>query len=431
MSGLHQNNPCWDSARSAQPEGRVWEDDAIILATDFEGGNGTNVRPLGRNHYAIDLEPEPGEHRFSGKGYYFCFGVRNRLHESRWVQIRLQAAGFDGKWSAGTRHVVLRRGGCWSQLDPAAVRPVASMIDTVDVDLYLPSATDADATVFASNFHWWPYSEMVKHLETLENATVRQIGRSFQGRPIYAVEFGCRDRGAPCMLHTQTPQPSEMGSLACRAMMDFLDSSAPDAIAIRQCFRVCFIPMTNPDGTVLGYGVSDAQGRFPFFEGKLAAEGDPVATVETMIVWRYLQQQRPALFWEWHSNNWARRLGHMLLRYDPQMLRCAVRREIWTGLDRRLLDLPYTYNASVTSPEQGGYQTSMGYQAVAQLGAISCMIKQHDKYPLEQSSVHAIACLKAAAAALGPLGQTPESDGQERSATYEQLLALRGDGKPG
>lgn len=41
----------------------------------------------------------------------------------------------------------------------------------------------------------------------------------------------------------------------------------------------------------------------------------------------------------------------------------------------------------------------MGFQSITCLGAISCMIKHHDKFPLAQSRDHAVACLKAAAAA--------------------------------
>jgi hypothetical protein len=182
-------------------------------------------------------------------------------------------------------------------------------------------------------------------------------------------------------------------------MVDFLCSDAPEADAIKRRFRVCFIPMTNPDGTVLGYGVSDAQGRFPFFEGNLAADADPTATPETKAVWRYLSERRPWLFWEWHSNNWARRPGHMLLRYRPELALDARRRGIWERLEETLLSLPETHHGNWTSLTEGSYRTSMGYQAITRLGAIACMIKHHDKFPLEQSRAHAVACLKAAAAA--------------------------------
>jgi hypothetical protein len=238
---------------------------------------------------------------------------------------------------------------------------------------------------------------MVQYLRTLTDVQVHEIGRSFGNRPIYAVEIGSDDNDAPCMIHTQTPQPSEMGSLACRAMIDFLCSDAPDAAAIREFFRVCFIPMTNPDGTVLGYAVSDAQGRFPYFEGNLAAEGAPNATPETVVVWQYLKDHQPWLFWEWHSNNWSRRPGHMLLRYKHEILKDDFLRKIWDELEKRLLELPNTHHGNWTSHTEGLYQNSMGFQTLTRLGTISCMIKQHDKYLLEQSRVHAVECLKTAA----------------------------------
>jgi len=217
-TGLCKYDSCWDTARAEQAEGRVLEDDAVLLATDFEGGNGADIRRVGPDHYAIRLEPEPGAHRFSHMGYYFCFGVRNRQAQPRSVRIRLEAVGFDGNWTEGTRHVVLRRDGRWGQLDPAAIHPVEDLTDTIDIELALSAAGDPHDTVFASNFHWWPYTEMVQHLKTRRGAEVREIGRSFQGRPIYAVEIGSQDQRAPCMVHAQTAQPSEMGSLACRAM---------------------------------------------------------------------------------------------------------------------------------------------------------------------------------------------------------------------
>jgi hypothetical protein len=398
MPGLCQENPCWDTARSGGDGARVFEDAGILLATDFEGGNGADWRALGPDHYSMRLEPEPGEHLYSGKQYYFCFGARNRRPTRRTVRIRLAAYGW-GFWAAQTQHVVLRRGGKWSQLNPAAIRPVEEMVDTVEVDLDLPGVDEPEATLYASNFHWWPYSEMVEYLRAREGLRSQEIARSFQGRAIYAVEIGNDAPGAPCMVHTQTPQPSEMGSLACRAMIDFLTSGAPEAAAIRERFRVCFIPMTNPDGTVLGYGISDAQGRFPFFEGHLAASGDSSATPETQAVWRYLEERRPWLFWEWHSNNWSRRPGHMLLRYRPELASDPRLRGIWERIDAALLALPDTHHGNWTSHTEGSYRSSMGFQAITRLGAVSCMIKHHDKFPLEQSRNHAIACLQAAAAA--------------------------------
>jgi hypothetical protein len=394
----------WEQARAQGGELRGYEDDSIELATDFESGNGTELRRIGPNHYAVTLETEPGEHPYSGNGYYLCVGVVNRRPEERSVRLRVRAPTKPAwRWAPQMQHMILRRGGEWSQLDPRAIQPVEGTGDTVDVEVPLPaggSEDGQDGAVFVSNYHWWPYSEAVEWLRHLpaDRARVTEIGRSFQGRAIYAVEIGEGGADAPRMVHTQTPQPAEMGSLACKAMVDYLCSDDPEAADIRKRFVTCFIPMTNPDGTVMGYGVSDTQGRFPFFEGHLAAQGDPKATPETALVWRYLEERRPWLFWEWHSNHWSRRPGHMLLRYAHDLIADEARRRLWDELEERLLTLKDTHHASWTSHTEGEYQNSMGFQAAVRLGAITCMIKQHDKFPLAQSREHAIGCLRHAAA---------------------------------
>ena len=398
MTGLSRYDPRWEQARANGDESRVYEDDGVLIATDFEGGNGRDIRLLGPDHYAVTLELEPGTHRFSGRSYYYCFGIQNKRANRRTVRVRVEARPGGGDQDfGGIKHAVIRRGGAWSQLDPDAVQRLDGMRESLEVDLPLPGSEEADSVIFVMDFHWWPYTEMVAWLGTLgDKARVREIGRSFQDRPIYAVEMG--REGAPCIVNAQTPQPSEMGHLACKAMIDFLCSDDPEAAQILQSFRVCFVPMTNPDGSVLGYGVSDAQGRFTGFEGHLAANDDPDTPPEMVTLWSYLKEQKPWLYWDWHSNNWHTRPGHMLIRYRHELIEDAALRRLWDDLEDRLLTLPNTYHENWTSHTEGPYQVILGFQAVTRLGIISCMIKHHDKYPLEQSQEHAIACLKIAAA---------------------------------
>lgn len=133
------------------------------------------------------------------------------------------------------------------------------------------------------------------------------------------------------------------------------------------------------------------------FEFNLAAEESEDATPENKALWQYLKRQKPWLFWEWHSNNWFRRPGHMLLRYRSELLEDAQMQRVWDEIEERLLFLPNTHHANWTSYTKGPYQNSPGFQAITRLGAISCIIKQHDKYSLSQSQDHAISCLKTAA----------------------------------
>ena len=206
------------------------------------------------------------------------------------MRLRLNA-DCEGYWGEQSASFQVRHRGEWSEIPTGDIHRVPDLPDSLDLDLTLPpGGREQDGTIFVSNYHWWPYTEMLDWLQAADAGTVRQLGSSFQGRAVYAVEFG--EPRNPTMVHTQTPQPSEMGSLACRAMIDFLGSGSAAADAIVQRFHVCFIPMTNPDGTVLGYGVSDSQGRFPYFEGDQAALHSPEATPEIRNVWRYLEEKQ-------------------------------------------------------------------------------------------------------------------------------------------
>jgi hypothetical protein len=405
MSVLHTYHPGWEDVRravSAYPA-RVYEDDGLLIATDFEGGNGHAIERLDDGLFSIRMEPDPGDHRFKGAGYYACVGVRNKSGAARRIRLQLAARVHQGESWLGQEHMVVRRGGCWRHLDRTVV---GSADDALELTLDLPSGGDREAdTLFVSNFHWWPFSERLRYLDQLKRRAgslvrVKVIGRSHQGRPIHAVEIGRDDDAAPTIVNAQTTQPSEaMASHACRALIDWLVSNEEAAVRIRDRFRVCVIPTTNPDGTVLGYCVADAVGRFPYFEAHLAAQGDPAASPENRAQWRYLEQLRPWLYWEWHSNNWARRPGHMLLRYRSELAANTRTRALWDAVDERLLRLPNTHHESFTSHREGAYRPSMGFQAAVRLGAVACMIKQHEKYSLAESRHHAVACLQTAAAA--------------------------------
>ena len=404
-SALHAYDPGWEDVRGATAAhpARVYEDDVLLIATDFEGGNGHAITRLDEDRFSVRMEPDPGDHRFKGVGYYACIGVRNKTGAARRIRLQLSARIHRGETWLGQEHMVVRRGGRWGHLDPAAL---GSAGEDLELTLDLPAGGDPESdTLFVSNFHWWPFSERLRYLERVRHragslARIKVIGRSHQGRPIHAVEIGRDDAGAPTIVNAQTTQPSEaMASHACRALIDWLLSDEDAAARIRDRFRVCVVPTTNPDGTVLGYCVADAVGRFPYFEAHLAAQGDPAASPENLVEWRYLERLRPWLFWEWHSNNWSRRPGHMLLRYRSELAGDANTRSLWDAVEERLLRLPHTHHGNFTSHDEGAYRPSIGFHAAVRLGTVACMIKQHEKYSLAESRRHAVACLQAAAAA--------------------------------
>ena len=52
----------------------------------------------------------------------------------------------------------------------------------------------------------------------------------------------------------------------------------------------------------------------------------------------------------------------MLLRYRPECLADAGRRELWRDIDARLLALPDTHHGNWTGHQEGLYQTTLGFQ---------------------------------------------------------------------
>lgn len=396
-------NPIWDQSRRDLPN-TTHEDDEVLLASNFECGNGRNFRKLAEDRYAMDIEPEPGQHVYSGRGYYFCFAVRNKLRKPRTITIEIASVWPPGRQPhSNNEHVILKRGDRWSQLPQTHILPPPDKPGVVFQGMFrleLPAADEPDPVLFVSNYHWYAYTEMARYLKTLaaEHPDVRRssIGKSAQGRDIWAVEVGRRDEDAPTITCAQTPQPSEMGHHACRAILDFLLSDDPIAAGILAKHRVCLIPHACPDGTVLGYAISNSLGGCPYFEGAKAIAGAPDAPVEEVAVWRYLQRKRPWLFIQWHSNHWASRPGHMLLRYDRRLVQDDDIRRLWALFDDRLDALPGNESEGARTSRTRGYTKPIGLGVATQLGGIPIMIKLHDKFVLKESMDHAVICFLAA-----------------------------------
>ena len=393
--GLSTWNPIWDQTRAQSGKNYVYEDEDVLIATDFECANGENFRPDGEG-YAIDLEPEPGDHRYGGRANYYCFAIKNKHPEPRAVSVSLRG-NMEGAFT-GQAHAVLRRGNTWFHLDPKAVHPHPDT-EVLQLDLPLPGANEPDPVLFVSDFHWHPYTELKPYLDTLADhpdIRISTLAHSTEGRPIYSVEIGSQAPDAPHIVMSQTPQPSEMGTWASRAVIDDLISDDDEIARIRAQHRFTIVPATNPDGTVRGLGVSHHTGRFPYFEGALTAEEGPDVLPEMAAIWNLLKTAKPWLFIEWHSNNWDRRPGQMLLRFRPHLASDATIQTLWEAFDDRLMALPETYHGNWTAHDEGLYQNSLCFQSITRLGAISHMIKHHDKFPLKQNCQHAVMCIREA-----------------------------------
>ena len=76
--GISNWNPNWDRTRAESGGDYVYTDQDVLIATDFECGNGKHIRREG-DGYALDLEPEPGEHRFGGMAYYYISSTTQQM----------------------------------------------------------------------------------------------------------------------------------------------------------------------------------------------------------------------------------------------------------------------------------------------------------------------------------------------------------------
>jgi hypothetical protein len=401
-SGLKTYGKEWDQTRRDEKiASRTLELDDISITSEFEGGNGMDMGRIGPDRYFVRCEPDPGEHRFSGKSYYFCFALWNPLPITRKVSVQIAAHGWN-YFGLQTQHYTARRGNASRVLGAEYCRRIHAdnETDLVEIDITLPPGTAEDPVVVVSNFHWNRYTELREWIATLPAGAERKdVGKSADGRPITAVEIG--NPSKPAILIAQTSQPSELGCTpVIQAMITHLLQDTGHARSLRDNLRFCFLPMTNPDGQVRGLTVSTPGGRFPVFEGDKAVRGDADTVHEATVLWGYLSSVKPAIYWEWHTNNWSRRPGNMLLRYRHTLIEDPARQRAWAELEDAMLRLPDTHHENFTAHGEGHYQPTMGFQATTQLGAISCIVKHHEKYPIQDSIAFGISCLELAAAQL-------------------------------
>ncbi len=401
MSSLSKFHPSWDQCKVGVDPTRAYEDEFVELAGDFEGANAHHLKKLGEGHYYVESEPEPGDHGFSGEGYYFCVGVRFKDPKMDKITLRFYAVGDEktchrGQIGHDTEHCVLWYGGAYHQLARENIHVVDADKDVLDFVIPRPEGVD---TVFVMNFHWWPFSDGIRYFLDLCERTPGMrsevIGVSLQNRAQYAFEFGSDKPDAYRILLTQTMQPSECGHLLIKYITDFLLSDDPVAKDILKDFRFFIVPFASPDGSALGLCVSNSRGDFLNFQSHKAAAGDPNTPPETMAVYRYIEKVRPLIYYDMHSNNWSTRKGNMLIRYRHYLILDRELQRLWDHLEERLLTLPRMVHENWTDEYEGYYQATMGYQAAMYLNAISAMIKQHDRFEVETLQNDAIAAIVA------------------------------------
>ena len=95
------------------------------------------------------------------------------------------------------------------------------------------------------------YLDWFRDMAADETASVRVLGSSAKGRPIYAAFAGT---GPDYILLLGRQHPPEVtGALAMRAFVDTVLSHSPLAEEFRQSYAIVIVPFLNPDGVALGH----------------------------------------------------------------------------------------------------------------------------------------------------------------------------------
>jgi len=395
MSGLSNLVSHWDQSRVAQKADYWYEDDAILIATDFECGSGADITELGQDTFGMRSQPEPGhDHPFAGKSTYFCVGVHNKLEESRRVQLVITEFTHD---LDQVKYITVRQGhDHWYRL------PLEDVVADTEsgqlrLGIDLPPFQGPDSVLFLCNFRWHPYTDMAHYLRSRASecsfATLRSIGSTHGGREILALEIGERSADRPRIAVAQTPQPSESGHWSCRSVIDFLLSDDPQAESIRARTFVSIIPHSNPDGTVLGHAMVNALGQNPYFDADRAVAGLD-ASVESLAMWDHLRALRPWLYLEFHSAFQDYRKQHAILPYDKGLSSDPGIQILYDRCDAALAGIPGNFIETVTSLGSG-YTGSMGYMAGTRLGVVPYMYKLQDKFPHQDNLAHALEVFRA------------------------------------
>ncbi|MGJ4729905.1 M14 family metallopeptidase, partial [Luteimonas sp. SDU101] len=230
--------------------GRTWSfaEDGLHFDNRLPAARLSGVERLGAGRYRLHVAPET--HPVNPSPWY---GFRIRSEDARALDLRFS-------YPHGYRHRYLpklsRDGRDWREAGPGEY----SLGDAGDARLQL-QMEPGELRVFAQppllpdDMQAW-----AARVAARVDARQHTFGRSVQGRPLRALEFGAGPE-APLLLVVGGQHPPE--NTGARAMMGFVETLAGDtaqARAFRRGVRVLVVPQLNPDGVVDGHWRGNAHG---------------------------------------------------------------------------------------------------------------------------------------------------------------------------
>lgn len=95
------------------------------------------------------------------------------------------------------------------------------------------------------------YDERIRQLAAHPELTVRTLGASLQGRPMFVAETEARTEGV-LLIGRQHP-PEVTGALTMRSFVDTVLADTELARMFRDRFALAMVPLVNPDGVAAGH----------------------------------------------------------------------------------------------------------------------------------------------------------------------------------
>jgi hypothetical protein len=267
-------------------------DSGITLDSEFESASARGFSKIGPGHYQVDLLIENYSPDYPVVWeYMFCFRVRSQSVQAQKVTFRVMKGRGGISYIDGPHFA--KRNGNWEVI-PRAQTELSKEYVEVTLDV-------AAGDEFLLGNHPFPTtgeveSDMHAAAAALDEFSVREFGRTPEGRPLLALESEPRDK---VVIVFDTMQPAEPGDVPILFLAHWLCSRSAETEKLLQDYQFCLLPLTNPDGTAHGHSVTNAAGEVPRCHFEDAKLGKPVPG-ESKAIWDYMAEKAPNLFIEFH-----------------------------------------------------------------------------------------------------------------------------------
>ncbi|RLI36061.1 hypothetical protein DRO55_04260 [Candidatus Bathyarchaeota archaeon] len=363
----------------------------VEITSDFECGNGEDIKYIGFNHFSMRARKDWGSGDFyNTMSWYFCIRIKNKLGVNR--LLRLDVHGID-KLDGDEAYVWMKKRDKWSRV-PNEV----SSASCGEWNLTLSIDLKPYQTVYVSNSFWYPPSKMTKWLNRISNekadlCKLSSIGKTAQGRPINVLTiFNRSNVYIGRIVVAASPQPSEFGAWACHGLIEYLLSDDSFARYVRRKWIIDVIPQTNPDGEALGTVMVNSLGENPLFEFDRIASGD-TGSVEATSLWNWIAEHRPNIYIEYHSYYQPNRPSFRPYLFAPELHDSEIRRKIQKSVNKNLMSIS-SGPPMIVDVGDKRFSRSLPYQLIQKFGVISYFYKLHTRESLESNLKQAVKVFK-------------------------------------